>query len=91
MKKSTRILNFVTRFALPPIFFIFLFANRTNDGGLEGIVILPLAWIALTQFLKFTIFPSKAVYEKRLLKELAETEEMDMVNAYRAKKKKLDA
>ena len=86
MKNSTRILNFLTRFFLPLIVIAFLFANKTGQAGAEGVFILPLFWIAMTQFLKFTIFPSKAIYEKRLLKELARQEEEDMVKAYRAKK-----
>lgn len=87
MNKSTRILNFLTRVFLPPILFIFLSSKATNTLGPEGVIILPLAWVSLTQILKYTIFPSKAVYEKKIIRELENKETDDMVAAYRKRKK----
>nr|CAI3971281.1 hypothetical protein ORM20_00232 [Ochrobactrum phage ORM_20] len=83
-----RFANFAFRFFIPPVLFIFLLSKSNKDLSAEMVIFFPIFWIAVTQLLKFSFFPSKKRYEKKIMKELAAQEENDMVKAYRERKKK---
>lgn len=86
MSFFSRVLNFIIRVIAPPLI-MFLLILKTGKDGNEQIALLFITWIPFTQLLKYTLFPSKNVYEARIKKRQEKDREIEMVRSYRKKKK----